>query len=220
MKTDKEIKQSLIQELKWDTRVQETAIGVSVVDGVVTLSGSVSSWAERLAAQQAAYRVRGVLDVANDVEVHLQDGALRSDADIAKATRAALKWNALVPDQCLRSMVSRGWVTIEGEVEYGAQRSEAEKAVSHLHGVRGVTNNIRVKASMVTALNVREAIMEALERRADQDVSRIALEVDQGRVSLRGVVRSWTERTAAVTAARETQGVVSVEDHLSVRPWT
>ncbi|MEY4580066.1 MAG: hypothetical protein RL701_4769 [Pseudomonadota bacterium] len=219
-RTDAELKAAVTQELKWDTRVNETALGVAVDGGVVTLTGTATSWAEKAEAQAAAHRVFGVQDVANDIEVRLTDRGVRSDADIALALRTALEWNVFVPEQRIHSTVSNGWVTIEGDVENGTQRAEVEKAVAPLMGVRGVINKISVRAPMVDPVDVRDAVKSALERRASREAAHIAIDVHGHAVTLSGVVHSWAERSSVLGAARGTRGVSDVHDRLSVLPWS
>ena len=218
-KTDSEIQQAVLQELKWDTRVEETDVGVEVDAGVVTLTGTVSSWAKRLAAQEAAHRVAGVLDVANDIRVKMSGDLRRTDTDIAHAVRHALEWNVFVPEEHIRSTVADGWVTLEGNVDYWSQREDADEAVRRLAGVRGVTNKIEVTPPKVLPADVRAAIENALERQAEREARRIDLTVQDDRVSLSGVVHSWTEREAVVGAAKGTRGVRNVEDHLRIAPY-
>ncbi len=218
-KTDSEIQQAVLQELKWDTRVEETDVGVEVDAGVVTLTGTVSSWAKRLAAQEAAHRVAGVLDVANDIQVKMSGDLRRTDTDIAHAVRHALEWNVFVPEEHIRSTVADGWVTLEGKVDYWSQREDADEAVRRLAGVRGVTNKIEVTPPKVLPADVRAAIENALERQAEREARRIDLTVHDDRVSLSGVVHSWTEREAVVGAAKGTRGVRNVEDHLRIAPY-
>ena len=218
-KTDSEIQQAVLQELKWDTRVEETDVGVEVDAGVVTLTGTVSSWAKRLAAQEAAHRVAGVLDVANDIQVKMSGDLRRTDTDIAHAVRHALEWNVFVPEEHIRSTVADGWVTLEGTVDYWSQREDADEAVRRLAGVRGVTNKIEVTPPKVLPADVRAAIENALERQAEREARRIDLTVQDDRVSLSGVVHSWTEREAVVGAAKGTRGVRNVEDHLRIAPY-
>lgn len=220
MKSDSEIQQAVLRELKWDTRVEETEVGVEVDNGVVTLTGTVGSWAKRLAAQEAAHRVAGVLDVANDIQVKVAGSAMRTDTDIARAVRDALEWNVFVPDTSIRSTVAQGWVTLEGDVEVFSERQEAERAVANLAGVRGVTNRIEVKPPKVYAFDVRTAIEQALERQADRSAGRVQLEVHDGRVSVTGVVHSWAEKRAVIGAATGTPGVRLVEDHLRIQPYS
>ena len=217
-KKDSEIQQAVLRELKWDTRVEETDIGVEVDAGVVTLTGKVSSWAKRTAAQEAAHRVGGVLDVANDIKVKVPGSVGRTDTDIAHAVRHALEWDVFVPEARIRSTVSDGWVTLEGDVDYWSQREDAARAVHNLSGVRGVANRIEITPPKVVTHDLRRSIEEALERQAKREARRIDLDVRDGRVSVSGVVHSWAERQAVVGAARGTPGVRSVDDHLSLEP--
>src|SRR5437588_11577320 len=144
-RTDEQIQADVLEEYKWDTRVQPNEIGVVVKDGVVTLTGWVDSYLKKMAAEEAAHRVRGVKAVANDIEVRLPGSAERTDADLAKAALNALKWEAAIPNDKLDVTVSHGWVTLKGEVEYGFQKRLAERVVERLSGVRGVINLITVR---------------------------------------------------------------------------
>jgi len=220
-KIDSEIQQDVLRELSWDPRVKATEIGVEVDRGVVTLTGTVSSWAKRMAALQAAHRVAGVLDVANDVTVKLGSDLVRTDTEIAQAVRRTLEWDVLVPHERIQSTVSKGWVTLEGNVDAWAAREDAERAVESLVGVHGVTNKIAVfAATAVQPETVREAIEEALERRAEREAKRIKVDVTPaGAVTLTGQVRSWAEKRATLAAARFAPGVQTVEDHLEIDPW-
>jgi len=217
-KTDSQIQQDVLRELKWDTRVEETEVGVVVDRGIVTLTGTVFDWAKRIAAQQAAHRVLGVLDVVNDVRVERRGGA-RTDAEIAQVIRQTLEWNVQVPHQRIRTTVSDGAVILEGEVDYWAQREDAERAVRDLDGVRTVNNRIEIRPPSISPQTVRESIEGALERYIEREGRRIQLDVRDGRVTLSGSVRSWAERMAAVGAARGTPGVRQVEDQLKVEPF-
>jgi osmotically-inducible protein OsmY len=221
MKSDSQIQQEVIRELSWDPRVEETEVGVEVDHGVVTLTGTVSSWAKRVAAQEAAHRVAGVLDVANDIKVRVSGELVRTDTDIAQAVRRALEWDALVPHERIQSTVSNGWVTLEGTVDTWAEREDAERAVQNLIAVRGVTDKMTVTAAKrVEPERVREAIENALERRAEREAKRIKVEVSgAGTVTLTGQVHSWAEKRATLAAARFAPGVRSVEDHLELNPW-
>jgi osmotically-inducible protein OsmY len=218
-KTDSEIQQDVMRELQWDTRVEETEVGVEVDNGVVTLTGTVTSWAKRTAAQQAAHRVVGVLDVANDLEVRMPGGAGRTDTEIAQAVRRALEWDVFVPHKQIQSTVSNGAVTLEGDVDYWNQRADAERVVRNLEGVSMVTNHIEVRPPRVSRSAVRHAIEEALERHVAREARRITVEVQDGRVILSGSLRSLAEREAAVGAVRGTPGVRKVEDHLRIEPY-
>ena len=134
-KTDTQIHHDVIEELKWDPRVEETEVGVQVDNGVVTLTGTVTSWAKRMAAQEAARRVIGVLDVANDIKIKAPGGLTRTDTEIAQAVRRALEWDVFVPEEKISSTVSDGWVTLDGTVEMWSQSYDAERAVEKLIGV-------------------------------------------------------------------------------------
>lgn len=216
-KSDSELHQAVLRELAWDTRVHETDVGVQVDRGVVTLTGTVGSWPQRIAAQKAAHRVAGVLDVANDVRVKFPGSELRTDTDIARAVRHALEWDVLVPDKEIRSSVTDGWTTLEGEVEYWSQREDAENAVRNLASVKGVTNKIVVEPTTVPE-DVHKAIEEALARQAAAEARGIHLDVRDGEVKVSGVVHSWTERQTVIAAACSTRGVRRVEDKLAVEP--
>src|SRR5688572_30137255 len=218
MKKDTDIKQDVIKELKWDTRVDETEIGVSVSAGVVTLTGTVSSWGKKLVAGEAAHRVVGVLDVANDITVKLAGSYARTDTDIARAVRSALEWDVFIPDDQIRSTVSQGWVTLEGEVSCYSHRSDAERAVRNLTGVRGVTNQILVASTTVDPQRIRDALEAALQRHATRDAKRIAIDINEGRVHLTGAVHSISEREAVLGAAKASPGVRAVVNHLRIEP--
>ena len=222
-KSDSKIQQDVLRELSWDPRVVETEVGVEVDRGVVTLTGTVSSWAKRVAAQEAAHRVVGVLDVANDIKVKVPGDLVRTDTDIAQAVRQALEWDALVPHQRIQSTVSNGWVTLAGNVDTWTEREDAERAVQNLVGVRGVSDTMTVlftKPVLPEPERVREAIEDALERRAEREAKRIRVQVmPSGTVTLTGQVRSWADKRATLAAARFTQGVREVEDHLEIDPW-
>jgi len=218
-KTDSEVQQAVLRELKWDTRVKETDVGVEVDAGVVTLTGTVSSWGKRLAAQEAAHRVDGVLDVANDVQVKIPGTAARTDTDIAHAVRYALDWNVFVPDARIQSTVSDGWVTLEGDVDYWKQRDDAERAVRDLAGVRGITNRIEIKPPKVIPFDVQVSIEDALTRQAERAAKRITLDVRDGRVTVRGTVHSWSERQAVIGTVKGTPGVRDVDDSLRIESY-
>ena len=213
-KTDIQIHHDVLEELAWDPHVDATEVGVEVDTGVVTLSGTVTTWAKRVAAQEAAHRVAGVLDVANDITVKALGGLVRTDTEIAQAVRHTLEWDVFVPDEKIASTVSTGRVTLTGTVESLSQYDAAERAVRNLAGVKAVDNLIVVKAPVPAVGSVRAAIEQALERRAEREVRQITIDVDQGVVTLRGPVRSWAERRAIVGAARATAGVRVVEDDL------
>lgn len=217
-KSDEEIRSEVLFQLGWDARVTPTDIGVTVKKGIVTLTGMVGSYAEKLAAKEAAHKVRGVLDVANEIEVQVPGGAKRTDADIARAIRHALDWDVFVPSEQIHSTVTQGWVTLEGSVESYYERLQAVRAVTHLLGVRGVTNKIAV-VTTVKPERVKELIEEVLEVRADREANRIKVDVEGGEVTLKGAVKSWEEKNSLLGAVSHSPGIAAVHDHLIIDPY-
>ncbi|AVQ85673.1 MULTISPECIES: BON domain-containing protein [unclassified Variovorax] len=215
MKTDTQLRDDVQAELSWDPAFKASDIGVIVKDGVVTLTGHLSSHAEKYAAERAVQRVHGVKAVAVEMTVKLPFGNERTDADIAMAAERALEWNVLVPDGKIRPMVEKGWLTLQGEVEWGYQRSAAEGAVRDLMGVTGVSNLVKVKPKLSPA-DVEKKIHDALSRQADREARRLSISVDGSQVTLRGVVHSWAERDAVQGAAWATPGVSVVVNDLLV----
>src|SRR5437870_6580313 len=199
-RSDEQIQKDVLAELKWDARLQPNEIGVAVKDGVVTLMGWVDSYAKKWAAEEAAHRVRGVLAVANDIEVRLPTSAERTDPDIAAAAVRALEWDAAIPVDKLDITVSKGWVTLRGEVEWQYQKQDAERVVRRLQGVRGVSNLIVVRPRL-SPTELKEKIEQALVRTAELDAQGIQVRVEGSKVILEGKVRSWAERDEAERTA-------------------
>jgi osmotically-inducible protein OsmY len=213
MKSDSELRRDVERELEWEPGVDERRIGVSVIDGVVTLTGQVSSYAERWKAERTVERVTGVRGIANDLEV-IPTGE-HSDTDVARAAVDALKWDSTVPSDRIKVKVDKGWVTLTGEATWDFQRRAAERAVRNLTGVRGLTNLITVKPG-VKPQNVKQMIEETFKREAVLDANNIQVEVNGSEVALRGTVRSWIERHEAEKAAWAAPGVTAVHNYITV----
>lgn len=213
--TDLELKKKVEDELNWEPSVNAAEIGVAVKSGIVTLSGNISSYWQKFSAERAAARVSGVKAVVNELEVRLPTSSERTDEDIARAAVNHLNWAVSVPADRIKATVSKGWITLEGTVEWNYQRVAAENAVRHLIGVKGVSNLIEVKPQ-VSKGEVKAAIEAALKRSAELDASRITVETDGDRVILRGTVRSWAERNEAERAAWKAPGVRMVDNRITV----
>jgi osmotically-inducible protein OsmY len=212
-RTDQELQQDVLAELKWDAEIQPNEIGVSAKDGVVTLTGWVDSYLKKWSAEEAAHKVAGVKAVANDIEIKL--ATERTDPDIAEAAVHALEWDAFVPTDKVHVTVSKGWVTLKGEVEWQYQKQDAERVVRRLTGVKGVTNLITVKPR-VTPSELKKKIEDALVRNAEIDANKITVEVQGSKAVLRGRVRAWAEKEEAARVAWSAPGISSVENLITV----
>lgn len=215
-RTDRELHRDVIEELHWDPRVEETDVGVEVDDGIVTLSGTVESWGARLAAAAAAHRVRGVLDVANEVIVRLPGSMTFSDVDVARAAREALERDVFVPSDRITTTVTDGVVTLEGRVETWTEYDDAARAVANLAGVREVKNHLAVVPPDISKHAVRSAIEAALVRHASHAAKHVDIAVSDGTVTLSGAVPSWSERRAIEGAVRGTRGVKKIDNRLRI----
>ena len=216
MRTDAHILKDVQDELHQEPSLRDAEIGVVVRDRVVTLSGHVHSNLEKYAAIRAAERVSGVTALADDLEVRLAGASDRPDSEIARAAANALRWYVQVPHDTIRLDVSDGCVTIEGEVEWQYQKTEAERVVQYLRGVKRVINVLTVKPKGASPYEVSRKIKDALMRNAEADADHIKVQSNDGVVTLTGTVRSDAERADAERAARDAPGVRAVEDRIVV----
>jgi len=212
----KQLRQTVIDELEFEPRVDAATIGVAVENGVVTLSGHVPSYAAKLSAERAARRVKGVHAIAQEIEVRYASDKNTADDEIAKRAISIIKWDAMTPANAIQVTVQKGWVTLSGEVEWQYQRKAAEDAVRRLSGVNGVFNSITLKPT-VNVPDIKKKIEDDLSRHAKVEAQAIRVTVRDGnKVSLEGKVESWDEREAVEDAAWSVAGVQSVDDRLTI----
>jgi len=214
VEVDTRIRDLVTRELEWDAAVDASAIGVAATARTVTLTGYVDTYLCKLAAERAAKRVRGVRAVANDIEVRPKVG--RTDADIARDVVRSLELRSAVPDN-VQATVHHGYVTLTGETMWEFQRLDAEKAVRHVRGVRGVVNRIGL-APMSAARNVRHRIVEAFHRNANLDARHVTAHAAGDVVTLTGHVGTWLQREIAERAAADAPGIRRVDNQITVEP--
>jgi osmotically-inducible protein OsmY len=215
MRTNTQLQKTVLAELEWEPRVDASNIGVAAAEGVVTLTGHVKSYPEKIAAERAVKRVSGVRGVANDIDVKLPDSSERGDTELVQAALKALEWDVMVPSDRITVRAANGWLTLEGDVEWEYQRNAAERAVRHLTGVRGCANAILLKPR-ASESQVKQHIEAALKRRAEFDARQLKVAVDGGKVTLKGAVHSWREHDDALNAAWDASGVSAVHDELTI----
>lgn len=215
MKTDQEIQNDVMDELKWEPFLTASEIGVAVKNGIVTLSGTVDRYAKKIAAETAAKKVNGVKAVAEDIEVKLGTSSKKNDTEIAEAAIIALKWHSAMQENKIKISVENGWVTLEGDVDWEFQRNSAKYMVENLIGVVGITNNIKIK-TVVASTDVKRKIASAFHRSATVDSEKINITLEGTKVILSGKVRSFAEKKDAENAAWLAPGVNSIENKLEI----
>ena len=215
MPADLRLKQDVIEELGWEPSINAARIGVMVNDGVVTLTGHVSSYTEKWHVERAAQRVRGVRGVTIEIDVELPGSSKRDDADIARATDASLQWMTLLPADSVKVMVENGWITLSGSVDWEYQRKAAASEMRYLLGVRGISNYIALNPT-ITLAAIKSDIEKALKRRAQLDEKNISFEVVGSELTLTGTAKNLYECEFASHLAWATPGVKSVVNRIHV----
>ena len=212
---DKQLQKSVSAALDWAPDVNSAHIGVTAKDGVVTLSGHVQHYAEKVAADRSASRVKGVRAIAQEVEVRYSGHDRPDDETIAEKALNTLSWNTMLPTGRVLVKVDHGWVTLSGEVDWQYQRALAEQAVHRLHGVTGITNQIRL-AKQVQPADVKQKVEAALKRDAMTEAAGIQVATENHTIVLSGHVRTWHEREVAERAAWSALGVTDVVDRIAI----
>lgn len=216
MKSDMQLKRDVEDELSWDAAINIENVGVEVLNGVVTLSGHPASFAEKIAAEKAAARVIGVRGIVIEMAVRLPHPDVRTDEDIANTVRSILEWTVGVNNAHVQVQVEKGTVTLDGEVDWGYQSHASCRAISHLRGVTGVIDNIRIRGA-ASADDIARGIRDAMHRHSEREMKHIGISIDNGTVTLTGEVGSLAERRLIAGTARATPGVRVVVDHLNVK---
>jgi osmotically-inducible protein OsmY len=213
--SDKTLHQMILDELEWDPRINPAHVGVAVDDGVVTLSGHVSSYAEKAAVEEAVKHVNGVRGIAQEVEVRLPGDKQSGDDQIARRALDIIAWDSTIPDGKVQVKVQNSIVTLNGDVDWYYQKDDAENAVRKLTGVKALVNNIKVKPS-AKAFDVKDRIEAALKRSAEMEANAIKVSASDGHVTLSGKVKTYYERELAERTAWSAPGVTMVNDQIVV----
>ena len=213
---DSTVRQDILDELDFEPSIDASDIGVAVENGIVTLTGHVPTFAQKVTVEDVARRVKGVKGIAQEIEVRPFGTNQTADDEIAKRAVNSINWNTSIPDDAVKVKVQKGWVTLTGKVEWQYQKSAAADTVSDLAGVVGVSNQIEIK-QRASAFDVKKRIEDALKRNAEIEAQAIKVNIlDGGKVRLEGRVHAWSERSAAERAAWSAPGVNTVEDRLTI----
>jgi osmotically-inducible protein OsmY len=215
MRTDAEIQKDVMEEFKWEPFLTASEIGVAVRNGIVTLSGTLDSYAKKLAAEKAAKRISGVKAVAEDIQVKYNGGGIKNDTEVAEAVLDAFKWNSAIKENNIKTKVENGIVTLEGQVDWEFERRAIRSAIQNLNGVRGIVNNITI-APQITPSDIKQKIHRAFHRHATLDANGIEVATDGSTVTLSGKVRSWAEKRDAEYAVWGSPGVNKVINKLEI----
>jgi len=217
MMSNTELQRTVEDELKWNPSIDSSHIGVTVKDGIVTLTGYVTSYFQKKKAESLVKHLANVKAVVDELELKLPNSAQRSDLDLAESALEVLKLNILVPAGKILVTVDNGWISLDGVVDWQYQRTAAEDAIKYLTGVRGISNNVTVKSTVHPA-DVKAKIQNALIRNAQIDASHITVDTVNGKATLAGHVRSWIEKEQAEAAAWSAPGISKVENRISISP--
>ncbi|SAL66476.1 BON domain protein [Caballeronia terrestris] len=215
MKSDSQLRQEVEEELMENPAVDANGIGVAVSGGIVTLSGHVADYAQKIAAEKSALRIADVVAVVIGIDVKLREPDRRTDEDVALGVRAVLDWITGLQEHAIKIKVEKGWVTLSGEVQDGYRSHIAEKNIVHMRGVTGVTNNIRIRGS-ASPVDIEYNIRRAIQRHTNRELKHLGIEVDDGKVTLSGRLSSLAERSVVWGAARWTPGVKALVDRLVI----
>ena len=211
------IQHDVIEQLKWNPKINASEIGVSVHNGIVTLSGQLDTYEKKLEAEKEAAKVFGVKAIAEDIQIGVSLTSTKTDSEIAESVTNAFNWHTSIPSQQVKIKVENGIVTLSGEVDWHYQRRAAYDAVSKLFGVRLVLNNITIKPQ-ASSTDIKDKICAAFQRSATIEAKKIHVDVRGGRITLSGQVRSDAERKEAENAVWQAQGVFRINNNLEVEP--
>ena len=215
MKNDLEIQADVLAELRWDPKINAPQIGVEVSNGVVTLSGYVESYLEKVSAEKAAKRVIGVGAIAQEIKVLLPGSSIRSDTEIARQIQSIISWSDIDPNDQIHIKVEHGFVTLSGKVEAFHKKELAQKYASNMLGVTGICNLIEIEPKLTGSV-IKKDIQDAFTRQAIDQAQKLDIMINQNIVTIAGKVKSWSERNSAINAAWSIPTVKNVIDRIQI----